>query len=86
MLALSVRHLSRLHLKTIISLTIEKPLEDLEKFIASIGARSMHCPISRTIALNDPALLPALIPCLNVGTPKASLNSRWMLFAFFPSI
>eukprot|EP01035_Chromulina_nebulosa_P033545 gene33545-44918_t len=56
----------RLHLKTVISLTIERPIEDLEKFIASIGARSIHCPVSRTIAHNDPALLPALIPCLNV--------------------
>lgn len=61
------RHLSRLHLKTVLSLTVEKPIEDLQKFTESIGARSIHFPISRTIAFNDPTLLASLIPCLNVS-------------------
>ncbi len=47
------RYLSRLQLKTIISLVPEDPTTDLVKFTELASIQLIHIPIERTVPLND---------------------------------
>jgi len=68
------RFLSRLQLKTIISLTPEPPIPDLVLFAEMAGIKLLHVPISRTSALSEPMQL-ALMSVVNVsGRHVSGLN------------
>lgn len=60
------RFLSRLQLKTIISITPEPPIPDLVLFAEMAGIKLLHVPISRTSALSEPMQL-ALLSVVNVS-------------------
>jgi hypothetical protein len=59
------RYLSRLQLKTIISLTPEPPVQDLITFGEMAGATCIHIPILRTAPLNE-GLLANIVQALMV--------------------
>lgn len=64
------RFLSRLQLKTIISITPEPPIPDLVLFAEMAGIKLLHVPISRTSALSEPMQL-ALLSVVNVRFNKS---------------
>lgn len=61
------RFLSRLQLKTIISMTPEPPIPDLVLFAEMAGIKLLHVPISRTSALSEPMQM-ALMSVVNVSS------------------
>lgn len=70
------RFLSRLQLKTIISLTPEPPIPDLVLFAEMAGIKLLHVPISRTSALSEPMQL-ALLSVVNVSNrPCVVINAN----------
>lgn len=61
------RHLSRFQLKTIISLTPEPPISDLQLFAEMAGIKLIHLPISRMASLTEAAQA-TVVTALNVRT------------------
>ena len=59
------RHLSRFQLKTIISLTPEPPIADLQLFAEMAGIKIIHLPISRMASLTEAAHT-TLVSAVNV--------------------
>lgn len=68
------RFLSRLQLKTIISLTPEPPIPDLVLFAEMAGIKLLHVPISRTSALSEPMQL-ALMSVVNVRNMRVPVKT-----------
>ena len=65
------RFLSRLQLKTIVSLTPEAPTTDLVLFAEMAGIKLVHFPITRTSAMSD-NMQATLTSALNVSNSRFS--------------
>jgi tyrosine-protein phosphatase OCA6 len=59
------RFLSRLHLRTIISLVPEEPITDLQQFAEMAGATIIHISINRVSSINE-SMQSSMVKALNV--------------------
>lgn len=76
------RFLSRLQLKTVISLSPEEPSADIKAFTEMAGATVVYCNVQRVAPLND-ALLQALLPALQVPFFTTPLITSSLMVLFF---
>jgi protein tyrosine/serine phosphatase len=68
------RFLSRLRLKTIISLTPEPPTEDLKTFAMTLGAKVVHIKVLRSASDFSDQLKADLVQAVNVSTETSSFT------------
>lgn len=74
------RFLSRLQLKTIVSLTPEPPTTDIISFTEIAGCNSVYFPVLRTAALSDSMLHAMFVQVINVRLTYILISPLMLIF------